>query len=144
VKQVAEQATEIDDAFDAADTNGDGLLDSSEISVLLSALGEKATDEAVRTLTDAIAGEDGTIGRPEFKQWMVTNSVRTAAHLRMLHGLAVASATHFPAALPALPALPCLPASMAHSVALCFALLLGGGAIERPQLLAALSAALED
>lgn len=82
VKQVAEQATEIDDAFDAADTNGDGLLDSSEISVLLSALGEKATDEAVRTLTDAIAGEDGTIGRPEFKQWMVTNSAEALSNVR--------------------------------------------------------------
>jgi len=75
-KSAAEKASEIDSAFNAADTNGDGLLDESELRLLLSSLDEPATAEAIASLITAIAGVDGTIGKPEFQQWMAAKSVR--------------------------------------------------------------------
>eukprot|EP01043_Picozoa_sp_COSAG02_P029102 COSAG02_NODE_1796_length_10904_cov_23.136603_11_plen_1012_part_00 len=77
-KSAAEKASEINSAFTAADANGDGLLDESEIGLLLSSLDEPATAEAIASLTTAIAGEDGTIGKHEFQQWMLARSVRNA------------------------------------------------------------------
>ena len=75
-KSQAEKQSEIDVAFDSADTDGDGFLDATELRVLLSSLGEAVTDEALASLQNAIAGEDGQIGKQEFQQWMAANAVR--------------------------------------------------------------------
>jgi CRP-like cAMP-binding protein len=77
-KSAADKASEIDAAFNAVDTNGDGMLDESELRLLLSSLDEPATDAAIASLINAISGEDGNIGKHEFQQWMAARSVRKA------------------------------------------------------------------
>ena len=87
-KTQAEKQSEIDDAFDSADTNGDGFLDASELRLLLSSLGEAVSDEIIASLQNAIAGKDGEIGKQEFQQWMAANAVReTTGHMRSHHSL---------------------------------------------------------
>uniref|UniRef100_M4C2C5 EF-hand domain-containing protein n=1 Tax=Hyaloperonospora arabidopsidis (strain Emoy2) TaxID=559515 RepID=M4C2C5_HYAAE len=64
----AEQTQEIREAFDLFDSTGSGRINSSELKVVMRALGFEPTKEEIQTLiTDTLNPDSsGTIGYPEF------------------------------------------------------------------------------
>ena len=66
-----EQQSELKEAFEVFDVNGDGNIDADELGMILEAVGRKMTLEQVQ---DAIAkidsSGDGEIGYDEFLQLM--------------------------------------------------------------------------
>ena len=67
-KLTADQASELQKAFEVMDTNKDGYVTKDELKNLLKGLGEEVTDDVVEEMIN-IADENGD-GKVEFKEFV--------------------------------------------------------------------------